>query len=274
MPPRPKIVRTDKNFSRILESWPTGVAQSDIWDASERERVKKGKCREGDILERRSKNPQKGVAITPTEQDSRIPILLMARRVLWEATAGTSPRDYGSGWDIVIPAGWGMAFWKSLSFCGCKVFGLRDEHSVAFEARRPFFPIDAPDSDAGKVFAHALALESAAAYQKRPPAKRVNYAKHEVSSPWIPPFETLIPGPEGARPEMFVLRGEPIITALRKLLFKSASFDELASSLTTTLTANPKFVSEDPVDLQEAFVMVSVDPVSFFFWPSSRAPWC
>ena len=44
-----------------------------------------------------------------------------------------APLGFGSGWDIILPAKWGMAFWLSLHYAGARPTALREKRSLAFE---------------------------------------------------------------------------------------------------------------------------------------------
>ena len=59
---------------------------------------------------------------------------------------------YGSGWDVIIPSGWGMAFWVSLVYRGAHVGGQREERNIHLEAKLPYFPKEYPDTAAGRKY--------------------------------------------------------------------------------------------------------------------------
>jgi ribonuclease P/MRP protein subunit POP1 len=41
---------------------------------------------------------------------------------------------FGSGWDVVTPAGWASPLWLALVFRGARAGGLRESGSLGFEA--------------------------------------------------------------------------------------------------------------------------------------------
>jgi hypothetical protein len=43
---------------------------------------------------------------------------------------------YGAGWDLIIPSGWGMAFWLPLVLSGCRAVGLEEHHNRLTEMAR------------------------------------------------------------------------------------------------------------------------------------------
>ena len=49
-----------------------------------------------------------GTALVPTSKDTQVPVMLV---------------QSGNGWDLIVPEGWGLAFWKSIVFTGAKAAG-------------------------------------------------------------------------------------------------------------------------------------------------------
>jgi len=35
----------------------------------------------------------------------------------------SSPRDFSTGWDLIVPKGWGVSFWKTFVFSGARPIG-------------------------------------------------------------------------------------------------------------------------------------------------------
>lgn len=65
-----------------------------------------------------------GQKLQLTSDDALIPILLVQRDSMIKATSikGKSS-EYIGGWNIIMPSGWGMDFWKSFVFAGAWVGG-------------------------------------------------------------------------------------------------------------------------------------------------------
>ena len=59
---------------------------------------------------------------------------------------------YGSGWDIILPSGWAMAFWIALVYRGARSGGLQESQTLVLEQGVPFFPNNFPDTPAGKAY--------------------------------------------------------------------------------------------------------------------------
>lgn len=102
--------------------------------------------------------------------------------------------DFGSGWDIVMPAGWSMAFWIAFIYRGAKAVGLREQKSLAFEAGELTFPDCCPDTPSATETSSSRAADLRAAHDRRPPAKRCNYEKMGVPAPFHCPWLELVRG--------------------------------------------------------------------------------
>lgn len=114
------------------------------------------------------------------ERFSFVPVICMQR------PAGLS-RGFGSGWDIVLPAGWGMIFWMSLMYAnGGRAAGQREIRQLGLETCLPVFPEDYQDTLAGRASAEPGEIAMTDAHARRPKSKRVNYALYRV--PW--PFSS------------------------------------------------------------------------------------
>lgn len=136
-----------------------------------------------------------GTALTPTQKDNCIPLILI--RCTLE-TPGAESRSI-HGYTLLLPAGWSMAFWNSLIYTGTRVGGQREWQTQAYEAGTGYFPRDYPSSSAYKEWAAKKAIEEEAVWLRKPPAKRVNYGKLGVRSPWQADWEVVL-GLKKAKP--------------------------------------------------------------------------
>lgn len=59
----------------------------------------------------RSKVLVPGSRLSPTPLQSRVPILLVHQP---GKQVGHEMSSWGAGWDVLLPKGWGMAFWVPL----------------------------------------------------------------------------------------------------------------------------------------------------------------
>jgi len=134
-------------------------------------------------------------------QESRIPLLLVQnpgyqsscfQHSTQRQTGAGAGCDFGSGWDLILPAGWSMAFWLALVYRGAKAVGLREQRSLAFEAGELTFPDCSPDTPSAAEMNFSRAAELRSAYNRRPPAKRCNYDKMGVPTPFHCPWLELV----------------------------------------------------------------------------------
>ena len=134
-----------------------------------------------------------GFPVALGDDESKIPVLLVQNPGVFSPaiSRGHDPAaGRGSGWDIIIPKGWGMAFWLTLVYRGARCGGIHELESSAFEQSSLLFPHDYPDSVGGKK--HQLEVEffSVEKYNRRPPSKRPNFVKFGIPSPfycaWLP----------------------------------------------------------------------------------------
>ena len=69
---------------------------------------------------------------------------------------------------------------------------LQECRTIALEQGMPFFPNDFPDTPAGEAHNKQLKEDGEAQYKRYPPAKRPNYDKLGVRSPFRPPWGELV----------------------------------------------------------------------------------
>lgn len=67
--------------------------------------------------------------------ESRIPVILIyrsGRRTKTDKNYNSfinkeaCPLGYANGWDLILPSGWGMPFWMSFIYNGCRAVGLEE----------------------------------------------------------------------------------------------------------------------------------------------------
>ena len=186
--PRNALVPKDqsKAVQDLITHWPANVAYSRIWDALERQRLLDAMIPEADLNKRRAQNLIPGTKLPATEADAKIPILLMQRegQPQIQRAPGGGSSEFECGWTIIVPKGWGMAFWKSFIFVGARPGGLRERRSFHFETQQSCFPYDFPNTTAYQAYADEYKTEAEAKYGRIPVAKKINYAKMGVQDPF------------------------------------------------------------------------------------------
>ncbi|RIA97121.1 ribonucleases P/MRP protein subunit POP1-domain-containing protein [Glomus cerebriforme] len=197
VPPRTNTlsVESERDIQDILANWPENVAYSDLWSDNVRNALYASKISDGDLDKRRSKLLVPGQKLLLQPEDSLIPIFLIQRDGNMSTRSvrktSSSPEFIG-GWNIILPAGWGMSFWKSFIFAGAWVGGLRERHNQHFESGISCFPYDFPGTKSFENFYNEQKKIAELEYNKRPPAKRPNFKKLQVDSPFEPPFYKLV----------------------------------------------------------------------------------
>ncbi|KAF8631775.1 hypothetical protein AX17_004990 [Amanita inopinata Kibby_2008] len=85
-----------------------------------------------------------------------------------------------------------MPFFDSIVYTGTRVGGQRERETQAFEAGLPYFPRDYPFTQSYIVHAKERENQEREQWSRKPPAKRVNYEKLGVRSPWKADWEVVL----------------------------------------------------------------------------------
>ena len=138
-----------------------------------------------------------GTSLSAQPEDDRVPILLIQKTLLPETISATSSLKPDAnvslaGWTVIVPSGWATAFWHSLVYAVTRVGGLRERGQQTYEAGCPCFPDDFPCTTANRKYIESKAKEFKEMWERRPPARRVNYQKLGTRSPWRPDFDLVI----------------------------------------------------------------------------------
>ena len=121
------------------------------------------------------------------DSESRVPVILIHK----PAATHSATDNYGSGWDLIVPAGWAMPFHIGMVYRGARVCGLRELENSDFEMFQSNFPLMYPDTAAGKVENENMREELERKHKRKPPAKRVNFEKLGVLCPHHNPWSRL-----------------------------------------------------------------------------------
>ncbi|KAG7237310.1 hypothetical protein INR49_032493 [Caranx melampygus] len=160
----------EKRKELMLRGVPEHCCQSFLWDQSVRDNVTDNKISEQELNRMRSEVLVPGSRLSPTPLQGRVPILLVHQP---GKQVGHEMSSWGAGWDLLLPKGWGMAFW------------------IPLNKGAPHFPHDYPDCPAGARFQEEQEAELLDKFKRRPPAKRTNYIKHGCLAPFRCPWQQL-----------------------------------------------------------------------------------
>ncbi|XP_046858385.1 ribonucleases P/MRP protein subunit POP1-like [Xenia sp. Carnegie-2017] len=164
---------------------------SPLWNSEIRKDVKKSKIPEKDLNKLRSQQRVPGTKLDLGYDTPRIPVLIIQQPGN-EENLQNSSLYFGSGCDIVLPASWSMAFWIALVYRGARVGGARELLTCSREKGVPHFPCDFPDTNAGFQHNEELKRSEEDQFKRHPPAKRPNYDKLGITSPFGPDWNTLV----------------------------------------------------------------------------------
>ncbi|XP_075682072.1 ribonucleases P/MRP protein subunit POP1 [Rhinoderma darwinii] len=178
----------DKVRSLTLSGVPVECTESLIWSSDVRAHVMDNKISEQDMNRLRSELLVPGSKLDLGNKESKIPVLLIQQP---GRVTGKDRPGWGSGWDICLPKGWGMAFWIPLIYRGVRVGGLQQGLLHLQYMGAPNVPGDFPDTPAGVKSAQEARVKLLDKYTRRPPAKRTNFIKHGVLAPFHCPWDQL-----------------------------------------------------------------------------------
>jgi ribonuclease P/MRP protein subunit POP1 len=85
-----------------------------------------------------------------------------------------------------------MPFLSSLVYTGTRIAGQRERQTQSFEAGLPYFPRDYPSTEQYTTYSKKREEEEKAEWERKPPAKRVNYEKMGTRSPWKPDWKVVL----------------------------------------------------------------------------------
>ncbi|KAH8554274.1 NUC188 domain-containing protein [Umbelopsis sp. PMI_123] len=252
-----------------IANWPSDIASSDLWNEGIREELRKNKIPEAELNVRRSKNLLPGTKLTLTDSDARIPIILAQRGIASHTNSTPSSPEYQSGWNIILPKGWGVSFWKSLVFAGCRTSGLREQRAMQFESGKAHYPQDYPDTKAYVSWKTEEKTVAENVWKRKPPAKRLNFAKLGISDPFNANFSNLVSScgdgdvdmGTSNNPDLWIVRSTQILNALASLdSSELKSYHNKVQSIIDNLYSQRQLdlAKKQPLDLSKALVSVRI----------------
>jgi len=199
-----------------------GVQEADfIWDSSVRDRVTCDKIPDHKVNEERSKLLVPGSPIDESPAEAKIPVMLIHQM-------GGDCGGVGGGWDVVLPAGWGMPFWMNFVMRGARVGGQQELRQLSLEGQQFDALLDAaPDSNAGAKEQEREESELKQLHLRMPPNKRPNFAKLGTAAPFQCPWQTLvIDWSDSQHPMPSSVTGSkyPLVKVLRQTRHPTAPF--------------------------------------------------
>lgn len=213
-PPRRVISKNNDSITRndeidILDIHST-VSHSPIWSKELRDRITKEMLSTGELCKLRNKQQLvPGIAASFENDLQPIPILIVQRPGL-----SNNRLSFGSGFDLIVPAGYGLSVWLSLIRCGAKSGGWRETETIASEMSEEVF---LPDTLAGRKEELRRSNLKREEYFRKPTNKRINYRKMSIVSPFLCPWKQLILEWGGGE-NFYVLRNRLKLDKLQRIL--------------------------------------------------------
>nr|XP_039270655.1 ribonucleases P/MRP protein subunit POP1-like isoform X1 [Styela clava] len=191
----------------------TTLCKSPLWDHDIRNQVSQNRIPDHIVStrKRQQKFERNEKVVSESTLNTTIPVIIIRKspnegRSLTTIKTGTNEDatcqhknsvhsgptgDFASGWDIILPSGWGTAFWIPSIYHRVRAGALRENQTTSLECLSPHFPKDFPDTESGRYFWNSEADKLANKYYRKPPAKRPNYSVVAVPSPFQPDWNGL-----------------------------------------------------------------------------------
>jgi ribonuclease P/MRP protein subunit POP1 len=218
---REKAVNEIEASSEYIQVQPI-AASSGIWSKEIRDEVTKNMMPSGELCKLRNKNQLvPGIASSFEKDLQPIPLLLIQR------PGSQSPElkrlGFGSGWDVIVPAGYGMSVWLSFIKCGAKSGGWRETETITSEMGSELF---LPDTVSGMKESQRQSKAKRDEYFRKPPNKRTNFKKMGISAPFECPLSQLVKEWNGGD-DCFVLRSREKLEAVGEALRSKKNIEDL-----------------------------------------------
>lgn len=132
-----------------------------------------------------------------------------------------------SGWDVIIPKTWAMAFWVTLVHNGARAIGQDELNYLLFESGNLKFPNEYLDTNAGLRENDEIKNEVYKKYLLKPPSKRINHLKSGFLCPFYFPIRTIFNLNQAKieanlnESSIFILRNKQLISKVINAVFNN-----------------------------------------------------
>jgi hypothetical protein len=201
------------------------LSKSDIWNQEYISILNRSKKSTHFINQERSNYLIPATELTNENliNNSKIPVVLVQNSKN-DCLESANDGALFTGWDIIVPNSWAMAFWLCMIHFGARAIGQNELNYLNFESSNLSFPNEFSDTEAGRLAQESSKLELFKKYMAKPPSKRVNYLKKGFLNPFHCPFNSLLNvkmnSSSNVRIEKinyFILRDRQIISKLNDL---------------------------------------------------------
>uniref|UniRef100_A0A336LRL9 CSON001977 protein n=2 Tax=Culicoides sonorensis TaxID=179676 RepID=A0A336LRL9_CULSO len=193
---------------------PKSLSNSAIWDANVRKRILNEMLSTHEINTKRSKE-----VLVPGETSNfeftlqPLPILVIQRP--GNQDSEWKKIGFGSGYDVIIPNGYGLSVWLNLIAAGARACGVQEVISFHKEMGNDQF---LPDTIPGQKEADRVQRELLINYFKRPPNRRVNYTKLSIAKPFKAPWKQLLQNWDNQTDNWHVLRDKDKLVRIQQAI--------------------------------------------------------
>ncbi|KHJ46807.1 POPLD domain protein [Trichuris suis] len=189
---------------------------SPIWQEMYRLDLLRQKLPDKLINEARQKSIIRGTSVELGQVVNFIPLLLVCQ---------SSSQDSTCGWDVIAPAGWGMAFWTAMHYATARAVGLQFAGTFQRECGVAPFPEDWPDTEAGNIAGKARDDQARGKYLSKPPKMRTSFSKLKIKYPFEFAWTELIDSWKhfDRRDDLSPPADEPYFVLRNKLVLKRLS---------------------------------------------------
>jgi hypothetical protein len=129
-----------------------------------------------------------GTPRTYSNDVSVCPSILLIQKSLEMTGNSNMESDYqrgvGSGYDIIVPAGFSQSFLRCLVYGGCRAIGLADRSHFLAENNQKSFPESIVDSYSALQWQYYWGQNYRDEWQRKPSKKRVNFSAIAVRQPF------------------------------------------------------------------------------------------
>lgn len=147
-----------------------------------------------------------------------------------------------------------MAFFSSLIYTSTRVAGQLERQTQAYEAGTTYFPRDYPGTEPYELYAKDRESKEMETWERKPPAKRVNFEKLGIVNPWKSNWEKVlgITGQDGEDEDAFVTsQREPVPTPendayakIKPWLLRGSELPRILSNLSSVFNVSAALLSE------------------------------
>lgn len=211
------------NSGNYLLDIPKTASCSPLWNKELRDEIFKNKLPNSELNKLRNEKQLLPAVASPFEKFLQpIPIVLIQRGYLSSLNDRKS-NEMVDGWDIIVPAGYGLSTWLSLIKFGARVVAGFEENCLIMSEMK--IDIFQPDTVMGIKEYERIGSVEMEKYFKKPPNKRINYRKFKISSPFRLPLKELVNEWNKGTDNFYVLRNKSLLNELNSTIQKCTEFN-------------------------------------------------